>query len=117
MEFDKPSTKYLFFAMITVFAFGIGAVFHKIHKMDEARDAEYAQQKQDCIDLNAQYGEVFWVKEGFYSGRELMAVEYGERSVGLVNLFGMEKEILRFRCADVQREVPKKFRKEEESKR
>jgi hypothetical protein len=80
MEFDKPSTKYMFISIIGLFIVAISVIMFKMVQYDRAEAQLTADRRAACITLNPKFGDLFVVRSGFYEGQllEATAFVYGE---------------------------------------
>jgi hypothetical protein len=75
MEFDKPSTKYMFYTIIGLFIFAVFGLMGTMIRMDFKSSAEARDRQLACNSLNPKYGSLFVVRSGFYEGQLFEAVE------------------------------------------
>lgn len=101
MEFDKPSTKYLFIGTSLIIVMVFVALGAMIHKMETAQTARHLQNRQDCIKLDARYGYTYQVKDGPYRAIDMLAIDFSGESVTLIAKYGQDSTKRYFLCQDL----------------
>lgn len=69
MEFDKPSTKYLFIATGIVMAAIIGYLGFTMYDIGKRSDLEAQDRKAACQTLQPKFNALYVVRSGFYEGQ------------------------------------------------
>lgn len=69
MEFDKPSTKYLFIATGIIMAAIIGYMGFTLHSLDARSEREAQDRRLACNSLQPKFNAFYVVRSGFYEGQ------------------------------------------------
>jgi len=75
MEFDKPSTKYMFYSIIGLFIVAMVGLLTINIKYERASAQASSDRQLACNSLNPKYGSLFVVRSGFYEGQLFEATE------------------------------------------
>lgn len=75
MEFDKPSTKYMFYSIIGLAIVAVIGLMSLHISYERAQSQAASDRELACNSLKPKYGSVFEVRSGFYEGRLIQATE------------------------------------------
>lgn len=79
----------------------IGTVGYLGYRDIHSDRTKRAQERQDCVDLNAKYGEILTAKEGPFGGTKLKAQSFSPYTIGTV--INGDPQVRYFECADLKR--------------
>lgn len=103
MEFDKPSTKYMFIGIMIAALLGMGYLFSMMIRLDMAREAEQKLEMKACDELPLKFLDAVKVKESkFYQDQVFYIVRKSQFSVELQFPFKSHENI-KVRCSDVEK--------------
>lgn len=103
MEFDKPSTKYMFIAILVLFVGAIVTMGYQVHKYEAKSDATRRAEIQACTDLKVKFLDAVKIKDSeFYADQVFYIVKKGSQSAELQFPFKTHENI-QIRCIDLEK--------------
>lgn len=101
MEFDKLSTKYLFYAIGSAIVLALIWAFTIIIRYDMKNSQEYESNKEACSKLK--FGDELTATDGFFQGIKGTAVDIGRTTVRIQYLKGLLIAETDLKCSEVRK--------------
>jgi hypothetical protein len=81
VEFDTPSTKYIFITTGIAFLAALAYLGFNVYKYESRYENEIIERRLACTTLQPKFGSLFVVRSGFYEGQIFKAKRASDQYV------------------------------------